>query len=87
MKHTLDRSAVQLILCQHVMEMDSEELTDAFQQATGEPLRKGEHDDTENYDAGYSLPDLIEDRIGLDRWLDHMRDVCQQRLKENRNAG
>lgn len=80
MKHTLDRSAVQLVLCQKVMEMDVEELTDAFQQATGEPLKEGKHDDTENYHAGYPLLDLIEDRIGLDRWLVHMRDVCKQRL-------
>lgn len=81
MTHMLDRSAVQLVLCEHVMEMDVEQLTDAFQRATGEPLKEGKHDDTENYRAGYSLPNLIEDRIGLDRWLEHMRDVCRQRLK------
>ncbi len=79
-KYTLDRSAVQLVLCQHVMAMDVDELTDAFERATGEPLKEGEHDETENYRAGFSLPSLIEDRIGLDRWLEHMRDVCQQRL-------
>jgi hypothetical protein len=80
MKHTLDRSAVQLVLCQKIMEMDVEELTAAFRRATGEPLKEGKHDDTENYRARSSLPDLIEDRSVLDRWLQHMRDVCQQRL-------
>lgn len=80
MKHIIDRSAVQLVLCQRIMEMDCEELVDAFQRATGEPLKEGRHTDTENYYAGYSLSNLIEDRIGLDEWLQHMRDGCQQRL-------
>ena len=74
----LDRAAVQLVLCQHIMEMGDEELKGAYQEATGEALEEG-HDDEEE-SPNQSLPSLIEDRIGLEMWLNHMKEVCRQRV-------
>ena len=70
----LDRAAVQLVLCQHIMEMDDEDLETAYKEAIEE-----EHDDEEE-SLNQSLSSLIEDGIGLEMWLDHMKEVCRQRV-------
>jgi hypothetical protein len=49
MKHMLDRSAVQLVLCQHIMELDNDEVIDAFQRATGKPIQEGKYYGMECY--------------------------------------
>jgi len=81
MKHALDRSAVQLVLCQSIMEMDDEDMEAAFKEITGMTIEDGHDDEEAGWYADYSLPGLIEDRIGLDKWLDHLRAVCCQRVK------
>ena len=41
MNHTLVRSAVQLVLCQHIKDMDDDELEAAFKEATGGSIEDG----------------------------------------------
>ena len=86
MKRVLDRAAIQLVVCQHVMEMDNDELIDAFERATGEQLVSKEcHDEeVETWNSTHSLPSLIEDRVCLGKWLDFLQQVLERRLHVKR---
>lgn len=74
----MDRPCIQMVLFEHIMEMDNEDLIEFFETATGETLKevkKEAEDDEDEWLCDQSLLRLVGGWMYVEGLLDHLRDV------------
>jgi len=77
----IDRTDLQLLLCERIMEMDTYELMELASELTGHDLEMA--DEEEELIVGSLEPPVIADGKGLKKWLGFLLYALGERVPQN----
>jgi hypothetical protein len=81
----IDRTDLQLLLCEQIMEMDTCDLMELASEMTGHDLQIANEE--EELITGSLEPPVTVDEKGLKNWLGFMLDALSERLPQEQAEG